>query len=250
MTRLITAAAFALLTAPAWAAHPLITDDTGTQGAGGNQAEFTFDRAESGKSPTKAHENAFAFTYTRGLSDSLDFFIGGVRLDMQDPSSNDGARVKGEGDSALGLKWRYAEKDGLSLGLKLTASIGTGDDTRGLGAGRSTQSLLHVTQWETKAGDFLVNLGISNNGKTADERRTLWNASAAWLVPVREDLTFALDIGASQQASKDNSKHPAYALIGLIWSVTEKIDLDVGYKHGLNDQESDSQLGVGLTVRW
>ncbi|CAM8634167.1 MetA-pathway of phenol degradation, putative [Burkholderiales bacterium] len=250
MTRFIAAAALTLLAAPAWAAHPLITDDTGTQGAGGNQAEFTFDRAESGKGSSKSHENAFAFTYTRGLTDTLDFFVGGTRLDLRDPSANDGARVKGEGDSALGLKWRYAEKDGLSLGLKLTASLGTGDDARGLGAGRSTQSLLHVTQLETKAGDLLINVGLTNNGKTADERRTLWNASAAWLVPVREDLTFALDLGVAQQASKDSSKHPAYALIGLIWSLTEKIDLDIGYKHGLNDQEPDSQLGVGLTVRW
>ncbi|NBV89668.1 MAG: hypothetical protein EBR88_09185, partial [Betaproteobacteria bacterium] len=78
----------------------------------------------------------------------------------------------------------------------------------------------------------------------------LWNASVAWLMPVREDVRFALDIGASQQASRNSSKHPAYALVGLIWAVTEQLDLDIGYKHGLNDQEADQQLGVGLTVRW
>lgn len=250
MTRILAAFCLALLAHSAFAAHPLVTDDTGTQGAGNNQAELSFDRAESGKGASKSHENAFALTYTRGLTDRLDVFIGGTRLDLRDPGANDGDRVKGEGDSAIGLKWRYAEREGLSLGLKLTANLGTGDDQRGLGAGRSTQSLLHMTQIETKSGVLLLNLGLTNNGKSTDERRSLWNVSAAWLLPLREDLRLAVDIGAAQQASRDSSKHPAYALVGLIWAVTEQIDLDVGYKHGLNNQEPDSQLGVGLTLRW
>lgn len=250
MTRLLAVSALALFTQTAYAAHPLITDDTGTQGSGNNQAEFSFDRAESGKGAEKVHENAFAFTYTRGLSDRLDFFVGGAKLDLRDPAANDGARVKGSADSAIGLKWRYAEREGFSLGLKLTSNLATGDADRGLGAGRATQSLLHITQWETGSGDFLVNIGLTNNGKTDEERRTLWNLSAAWLAPVREDLTFAIDVGASQQASRESSKHPAYALVGLIWAVTEQIDLDIGYKHGLNNQESDRQLGAGLTIRW
>lgn len=250
ITRLFAPIVLAFLTSTAYAAHPLVTDDTGTRGAGNNQAELSFDRAQSGKGASKSHENALAFTYTRGLNDRLDLFVGGVRLDLRDPSANGGKRVKGEADSALGLKWRYAEREGLSLGLKLTSNFATGDADRGLGAGRATQSLLHMTQLQTKSGDFLINVGFTNNGSTADERRTLWNASVAWLMPVREDVRFALDIGASQQASRNSSKHPAYALVGLIWAVTEQLDLDIGYKHGLNDQEADQQLGVGLTVRW
>jgi len=250
MTRFLAASCLALFSQTAFAAHPLVTDDTGTQGAGNNQAELSFDRAESGKGANKSHENALAFTYTRGITDRLDFFVGGAKLDLRDPAANEGKRVKGGGDSAIGLKWRYVEREGFSLGLKLTSNLATGDAGRGLGAGRATQSLLHMTQLGTASGDFLLNVGLTNNGRSDEERRTLWNISAAWLVPVREDLRVVVDVGASQQASRDSSKHPAFALVGLIWAVTEQIDLDIGYKHGLNNQEADGQLGVGLTVRW
>jgi hypothetical protein len=55
----------------AMAAHPLNTDDPGTQGAGNNQLEFNSDHvtARDGSSQTVGDA-----TYTRGLTDTLDFF--------------------------------------------------------------------------------------------------------------------------------------------------------------------------------
>lgn len=74
---------------PAHAYFPFITDDTGTQGEGGNQLELNYvfikERgvgiAENGTyySGDFGTSNSFPMTYTRGLTDNLDVFVGIVR---------------------------------------------------------------------------------------------------------------------------------------------------------------------------
>lgn len=70
----------AALPAAALAFQPLITDDTGTQGKGGNQLEAgynrTSDKAPGGSSVT--HE--IPLVYTRGIADELDVYAGVTRM--------------------------------------------------------------------------------------------------------------------------------------------------------------------------
>ncbi|MFA7268761.1 MAG: hypothetical protein WC073_05415, partial [Sterolibacterium sp.] len=68
-----------LLTAAAtstWAFQPLITDDTGTQGIGGNQLELAYNRDKAEQAGVSVATNVLPFTYTRGLSETLDVFVG------------------------------------------------------------------------------------------------------------------------------------------------------------------------------
>ena len=233
-----------------WADHPLITDHSGTQGAGGSQAEFVIDRVDNGSGPNKIREETFAFGYAFGLADTVDILVSGTRVTLSDPDFNNGSRGEGFGDSSLGMKWRYSDVEPVSLGLKLSATIATGDDRRGLGQGRSTQTLTHILQWKTESGTLLTNIGITNNGSTREERRSLWSASVAWLAPIADSLTLAVDIGATQQASTKGGANPAFALVGLIIAARNEIDIDIGYKRGLNREEPDHQLGVGFAIRW
>jgi hypothetical protein len=88
-----------------------MTDDTETQGDGGNQLELNYviikERgvgiaAEGTYFPgDDGTSNSFPITYTRGLTDDLDVFVGIIR---QTSPTN------GWMNSAIGLKWRFAGK--------------------------------------------------------------------------------------------------------------------------------------------
>ena len=70
------AAALLMLPGASRAAHPLVSDDTGTQGAGRWQFEASADRTRERDDGLVAREHEVAFTLTRGLSDTLDLAIG------------------------------------------------------------------------------------------------------------------------------------------------------------------------------
>ena len=240
----------AFFTQSTWADHPLITDHLGTQGTGDSQAEFVIDRVETGSGSSRSERAALTASFAYGVTETIDILVSGNRVALKDPEFNNGSRGEGFGDGSLGVKWRYSDVGPLSLGIKLSASIATGNEQRGLGLGRSTQTLTHILQWKAESGTLLTNVGITNNGSTQDERRSLWSASVAWLAPIAERLTLAVDVGAAQQPSTNGGANPAFALVGLIFAATDKVDIDIGYKHGLNREEPDHQLGVGFAVRW
>jgi hypothetical protein len=45
-------------------------------------------------------------------------------------------------------------------------------------------------------------------------------------------------------------KHPAFILGGVIYSITESLDIDFGIKAGLNDVETDYAFLAGLAFRF
>jgi hypothetical protein len=69
--KLLFIAVFQISVTPAYAAHPLVTEDTGTQGIGGNQVEVNTDwlKDEGVKSRTST------VTLTRGIQENLDVFF-------------------------------------------------------------------------------------------------------------------------------------------------------------------------------
>lgn len=235
----------------AFAAHPLVTDDTGTQGRGNLQFELSQDHGQSKRSGVTSKERAASLTLTRGLTETLDVFIGSSLLANQDPSEYDGTR-RGAGDVATGLKWRYREEEATSMALKATVTLPTGREAEGLGKGRSTQSLLHITQMEFGDLSLLVNIGLTRNDNTdvVGERKSLWNTSAGAVYALDDQLSLVFEMGSRKQEALSGGKHPSFAQIGAIWHPSKDLDLDFGLKLGLNSAETDRTIGVGLTKRW
>jgi hypothetical protein len=112
---LVACAAYVVVEA-AFAAHPLVTDDTGTQGTGNNQLEINTDR---GRDDGVSSQSA-ALTYTYGLRDALDVFVT-VPASTTSPS--------GISDASIGAKWRFMESEKTSLGLKSELFFPTGDES-------------------------------------------------------------------------------------------------------------------------
>jgi len=54
------------------------------------------------------------------------------------------------------------------------------------------------------------------------------------------------------ERNSDVSSHtpPAFTLLGVIYALTETVDLDLGVKRGLNAPETDLSLLTGVTFRF
>ena len=152
-----------ILPASAWAAHPLITDDAGTQGKGNFQLEVNgqFDSDDdtvSGVS-VKTTGGQIATTLTYGIINTVD-----VVLSLPYRWSNikeDGITVSDENgisDTVFEVKWRFFEKDGLGLALKPGISLPTGDDGKGLGTGKTGYHLFFIASQEIAPWAFHLNL--------------------------------------------------------------------------------------------
>jgi hypothetical protein len=238
------------LCAVSYAAHPLITDDTGTQGKGNFQLELNSEFAHDDEDG--ATEDAFEFTsgLSYGIADTVDIVLGipyqHIRL------KEDGQKYSEDGlsDISLEFKWRFYEKDGLSFALKPGITLPTGDDEKGLGAGKVTYSAFFITTKEIEPWAFHLNLGYIRNENKADERKNLWHASVAAEYAVMEKLTLVGNTGIEQNADRNVNTHPAFILGGLIYSVSEHVDIDFGVKAGLNEPETDYAILAGIAWRF
>jgi hypothetical protein len=239
----------------AFAAHPLITDDTGTQGKGKFQlevnSEFNYDKETEEGVTTKETGGEVAPTLSYGIVDNLDIVLGvpcqwfKVKEDGDVTDKEDGIS-----DIGLELKWRFYEKDGLSLALKPGITLPTGDDEKGLGAGRATYGLYFITTKEIEPWAFHLNLGYARNENKFDERKDIWHASLASEVEVVENLKVVANIGVERNTDEASSTHPAFILGGLIYSLSENFDIDFGVKGGLNKPETDCSILAGIAWRF
>jgi len=254
----------------AFGAHPLITDDTGTQGKGKIQmevnSEFTKEKeqqynTDEAKWETKKETGGeLATILSYGITDNTDIVLG---LPYQwKKTSIDGVvttdateQSDGISDMSLEVKWRFFEKDGLSFALKPGIRVPTGDENKGLGNGRASYSLMFITTKEIKPWAFHLNLGQTRNeyklqaDKEAN-RKDIWHASLASEVEVIKDLKAVANIGIERNPDRASNTHPAFILGGLIYSVTENISVDIGLKGGLNKPATDLTFLAGIAFKF
>lgn len=255
LKKILTMAFVVLWYGSAFAAHPLITDDTGTQGKKKFQlevnSEFNYDKETEEGVTTKETGGEVATALSYGITDNIDVVLGTpyqwskVKEDGEVTSKENGIS-----DMSLELKWRFYEKDGLSLALKPGMTLPTGDDEKGLGAGRATYGLYFITTKEIEPWTFHLNLGYVRNENKSDERKDIWHASLAGEVEVVKNLKVVANIGAERNPDETSSTHPAFILGGLIYSVSENFDIDFGVKGGLNKPETDYAILAGIALRF
>ena len=233
-----------------FAAHPLITDDTGTQGKGKFQLEVNgeYGHDKDNGVTTKTTQAAAALSY--GVTNPIDIVLGipyqHIKTkDLETVMTNDGIS-----DMSIELKWRFYETDGFSFALKPGLTLPTGDDDKGLGSGRATYHLFLITTKEIKPWALHLNLGYNRNENKVDERKDIWHASLASTVEVIKDIKLVANIGAERNPDKSSNTHPVFIIGGLIYSISEDFDIDFGIKAGLNKPETDYSVLAGITWRF
>lgn len=236
-----------LLPAFSHAAHPLVTDDTGTQGTGGMQLELNADASRDRSGGTTERTRVANATFTYGLTEDLDLAL---NLPHQRAALTGTSAERGTGDVALGLKWRFLERDGFTLGLKPQVLLATGNEQRGLGNGKPSYGASLLAAWEADTVTLLANAGYTYNNNTIGARKNLWNLSAAALYRFAPKFQGVFDVGTYRNVDPSDNRNPAFAILGMIYSPTESVDFDIGFRKGLNKTEADKTAGVGLTLRW
>ena len=235
--------------APAWAAHPLQTDDTGTQGTGHWQLELNTDRSTSRPDGARRVDQQATATISYGLTDNLDAVVG-QPTSWQRPSNS--AHSSGINDSSLGVKWRVWEDkaSGWSLGLTPSVTLPTGSASRGFGNGRATAQLNTLALWERGPWQWLINTGASYNDNTTGARKALWNASTALLYSTSPHWTWAAELTANRNPSQGGPSSLCTALLGAIYHPSEQTDIDLGLRRNWQRGVAATTLGAGFTQRW
>lgn len=248
-----------LWTGAAFGAHPLITDDTGTQGKGRFQLEFIGEYGHDDEDGvrTKSILLPTVPVLTYGLADTLDIVLGLSYQSVKTREREGESKMDGITDTSVEFKWRFYERGGLSLALKPGLTFPTGNDERGLGTGRMTYGLFLIA---TFAGDAAspvlkgsavhLNLGYRRNENRDDERKDIWHASLAAEKEIADHLRVVADTGVERNPDKRSDTPQAFLLGGLIYSITENLDLDFGIKGGLSRPETDYAILTGITWRF
>lgn len=266
---LLLASAFLLPpSALTWAAHPFLTDDGGTQGAGGWQLELHAQRnrhdasADTGAGPVRQQSRPTLFSpvLTYGLLDNLDIALGlnYLRFDTAENGivTED---ARGRSDTVLELKWRFYEKGDFSLAVKPGLTLPTGDENRGLGAGRASWGVNFIATQEVAPWTLLGNISYARPRfklpqDEAAVRDSLWRVSGGAAYALSGNVKLVGEAGLRTNEARNDPFLPGrngqFAMLGAIWSPTKKTDLDVGVRKGLNRAETDTVLLAGATFRW
>jgi hypothetical protein len=227
----------------AWAGHPLVTDDTGTQGQGHFQLEVNgqYDHDREDGTTITGGQAAAALSY--GLTDTIDVVVGVPYLWTEDEN--------GLSDTSVDVKFRIFEKDGLSFAVKPGLSLPTGDDGKGMGTGKTGGHLYLIGTKEIGPWSFSANLGYIRNETDSDsDEKNIWHMSTSSTYALNEQWKLVADIVAERSTDRDVDNDPVEAIAGVIFSPTKDIDLDLGIKGGITSSANDWSLMAGTTFRF
>jgi len=231
---------------PAWASHPLITEDTDVQGRGKWALELHGER-------TRDRENGVASRNTEVLAKLAYGITEKADLEVELPylrEVEDGAVAEGRGDASVSLKWRFYESNGWSLVLKPDLFLPTGRDELGLGAGRTRWAANLIGGYEAGRFEFLAQLGYTDNRNRIDERSALRHASTAVLYAITEKMKLLADYARLTEPDPERGSHARLLVLGAKYEASERIELGLGLQLGLNDTADDRALRAGVKLHW
>jgi hypothetical protein len=192
-----------------------------------------------------------ATTLSYGVAENADLVLS---LPYQwGKGKEDGVTVydeKGISDATLEVKWRFFEKDGLSLALKPGVSIPTGNEEKGLGTGKTGYHIFVIGSKDIAPWAFHLNLGYIGNENKVDEEKNIWHASLATTYEVIKNLKLVGNVSIERNPDKAVDNDPAFVIGGVIYSPAESFDIDCGVKYGLTGSETDWSLMAGMAFRF
>lgn len=257
-----------MISTQSFALHPLITDDTGTQGKGKFELEMGFQydhddfrwvdtHPESimqsaavgqnnfGRVLYRDDSNTFTVTLSYGIIDNLDVIIGlpfanvktkEKRTYFDQPfqfvSAKSTSTSSGLTDISAEIKWKFFEYSVISLALKPGIVFPSGDAYRGLGVGRFGGYGYFITTLNFSPVIMHINLGYIRNQNILREREDIWHASLAfefWLV--RDYLRLVANCAVEPNRHKWSYMPDVIVDGGIVVSPTENVDIDLGFKY-------------------
>ncbi len=226
----------------AQAAHPLLTEDTGTQGKGGRQVEVNAEWTRDDLGGVRVNGFQPAATLSYGFAESAD-------VQYTVPYLRQRPGDKGVLDAALDVKWRFFENGPLSLALKPGLTLPTGNDASSLGSGRVTWGSLLILSYDVEHWAFHSHAGYRRNRNTQGLRESLRHLSAAVWFKTSAALRLVADLSIDTDPDPASDRTIRQTVFGLIYSLSKDLDLDAGVRRG-TEPAVDRALLCGLTYRW
>src|SRR5574340_297041 len=236
--------------ASCFAAHPLITEDTATQGRGNGQLELTAEYGHDEAADAEEDAIDLAAVLSYGVRDNLDLLLT-LPYSRADTLTDGGTTTEGGlGDIGLDAKWRFFEKGRLSVALKTGVTFPSGNEAKGLGTGKSNVGVNLVTSYETAQWGSYLHLGYLSNRNVDDERDAIRHASVALTRMATDTLKLVVDLGSFTSTDRSVDEDTRFLTLGAIYTARDDLDVDIGLKHGLSDPETDTTLLLGMALRF
>lgn len=237
-----------ILSGTAFAGIPMVTDDAGTQGTGGNQIELSFsrDKAEDG---SRARE--IALVYTRGLTETIDVFVEKGWQKNTDPT---GVSASDYGNTILGGKWRPWEsenKTSFALGASVALPVSEEKEAQGFGTGKTSYDVALILTQEMPWGSVDANLsaGREKFRTPADDTDTT-HFSVAPAYNLNDQIKFALDIGIDRAKTDTSTEKSRYAEIAVVYAPSEDFEVGLGYIRSTDEDSKAVTKNVTGGVTW
>jgi outer membrane putative beta-barrel porin/alpha-amylase len=233
-----------------FAAHPLLTDDTGTQGWGGLQFELNgmLGYDAEGKIKERTHEFATALSY--GFDENIDFVLGIPYRRVAGKAGKSAVENNGFSDISLELKWRFLDVAGFTFAVKPGLTLPTGNYLRGFGMGKPTYGLMFISTKEFAPCTLHANVGYHRNENKISERTDIWHVSLASEIQIFDRLKIVGNIGAERNRDRTSAIPPAFVIGGFIYSLGKDVDINFGLQFGITKTETDYVLHPGITYRF
>ena len=238
---------------------PLSTDDTGTQGRGGNQIElgYVFERNTNldteldNRIDVSEISSSIPLTYTYGLTDSVDASFGASRQLTQ---------VKGWQNSELGLKWNFYgdQSKGWSAAVKPTLMIPISKNMQsdGLGSARVNWGMALIGSYMSEDYEFHTNLKYNSNylanvPDMENERSHLWTFSVAPVWNISDQWKVGLDLGVQTNPGFD-SRTEAFTQLGVSYAPVDNLQIGfgVGYAQAMGSDSKARGISLATTMSY
>ena len=238
---------FFLLPMQAYATHPLITDDAYTQGKGNKEAELDMEYSmnEDGQTRQEVYQLKSIISY--GASKNADIVLTVPYWFFH----ADGQTADGLSDVTLEYKYRLYEKGPFLIALKPGISVPTGNAGRGLGAGRPNYWITLISTLEAEPDLlFHANAQFICQPNTSGYIEKTFSLTLATEYGFTKKMKLVGNIGTSNNPGTVSLTPKNFILAGLVYSPTERVDLDGGIKAGFNRPGNNYGLLFGLTRRF
>lgn len=229
------------------ALQPLITDDTGTQGEGGQQLEWSY--ARSKVSGQAQHAGEHGFVYTLGVTKDLDVFASAAHTR--------GADGNGWLNPRIGAKWRFFSSgdDSTTLALKpeLAWPVSRQRELNDLGTGEWSGHLTLVLSQTVPFGAVHVNMGLGRDrfrqsAQKADIAYQRMSVAPVWTV--NDKLSLGVDLGFERAREDGQWATTRFQELGMIVAVRKDLDWALGLIRERAADQKTSLWTTGLTRRF
>jgi hypothetical protein len=249
---------FLLVPGMGWAMHPLITDDTGTQGKGAVLVESNVNYMKD----NEFRSTVVPIALTAGINETMDVGVEFPYLLLR-PSAATGQPESGFSDVIFKFKHRFYEqekKDGehdqteRSLAYQIAFIQPNGREDLGLGSGtaRLSARLLGTTEWEST--EISANLGYESSGKALRRGNFTFDHAVALSIAAKYERTKpwepVVELAVIRVKETDVYSRIANALVGMIYEPSEHFYVDAGVRVGLNSNSEDYGLLAGFGYKF